>query len=149
MPGKVNPVIPEAVIQAAVRMIGYDHQVTLAASMGVLELNAFLPLVADCLTDGIALLGNAMDMLRSKCVDGIAFNEAKSQSLKDSSIALLTALVPIVGYDRAVNLVHEAKEKNVTIRQVVLASGIMKEDAFDTLLSPESVMRLGSPDPKA
>ncbi len=149
MPGKVNPVIPEAVIQIGIRLIGYDHQVTLAASMGILELNAFLPLVADCLTDGIQLLGAAADMLRSKCVEGIAFNETKSQCLKDSPIALLTALVPIVGYDRAVNLVHEAKAKNMSIRQAVLASGIMKEEAFEALLSPECVMRLGSPDQKS
>jgi len=144
MPGKVNPVIPEAMTQASLRMIAYDHSITMAASMGNLELNAFLPLLADCLLDGIDLLANGMDSLRKNCVDGIIAHEKRCRSCIEGSTAILTTLVSQIGYSNAVKIVHDAAEQGKTVRQVVIEAGYMREEAFNDMLSPESVMRAGT-----
>ncbi|MGE4351953.1 MAG: aspartate ammonia-lyase [Bdellovibrionales bacterium] len=149
MPGKVNPVIPEATTQSALRMIGYDHGITLAASMGNLELNAFLPLVADSLLDGMDLMAHAIRMLQTHCVEGIVANEQRCHANIEGSTAILTALVPQIGYYNAVKIVHQAQEQGKTIRQAVLDAGYMDQAAFDDMLSASSVSRLGSPDPVA
>jgi len=144
MPGKVNPVIPEAMTQAALRMIAYDHSVTLCASMGNLELNAFLPLVADCLLDGIDIMARAMDSLRKFCIENIKVNEKRCQANVESSTAILTTLVAQIGYSNAVKIVHDAEEQGKTVRQVVIEQGYMRQEAFDDMISPESVLRSGS-----
>jgi len=145
MPGKVNPVIPETMTQAALRMIGYDHEITLVAAMGNLELNAFLPLVADSLLDGIDILANAMATFRVQCVEGIEVNEARCRANVEGSTAILTALVPMIGYSQAVRIVDVAKEQGKSVREVVLDAGHMKAHEFDEMISPEAVNRLGSP----
>ena len=144
MPGKVNPVIPEVMTQAALRMIAYDHSVTMCASMGNLELNAFLPLVADSLLDGIDIMGRAMDSLRKFCVNDIKANEKRCRANVEGSTAILTSLVAQIGYSNAAKIVHDAEEQGKTVRQVVIEAGYMREEAFNDMLSPESVMRAGS-----
>jgi len=145
MPGKVNPVIPEAITQAAMRVIGYDTQITMAAAAGNLELNAFLPLVADCLLNGIDLLANAAEIFRKKCVEGVTANEAACRARVEGSTALGTALVAPLGHEKASAVVKKAKAEGKTIRQVVLDEGLMSEDAFNQAVSPEAVLRLGVP----
>ncbi len=145
MPGKVNPVIPEALTQAALRVMGYDYCITMAASMGNLELNAFVPLIADSLLDGIDLMTHAMESMTKYCVEGLIADEKQCAKNIEGSTAILTALVPQIGYSKAVKVVHDAQEQNKTIRQVVLESGYMDETAFNDMISPESVLRLGSP----
>ncbi len=144
MPGKVNPVIPEAVTQAAMRMIGHDAQITMAAAAGNLELNAFLPLIADCLLDGIDLLANAAVILREKCVEGLTANEDKCRQRVEGSTALVTALVSSIGYARASAVSKKAKQQGKTVRQIVLEEGLMTEESFNRLVSPEAVLRLGA-----
>lgn len=146
MPGKVNPVIPEALTQAALRMMGYDYSITMAASMGNLELNAFLPLIADSLLDGINLMTQSITSMRTYCVEGLTANRQHCCANIEGSMAILTALVPLIGYSKAVKVVHDAQEQGKTIRQVVLEAGYMDEAAFNEIISPEAVTRLGSPD---
>jgi aspartate ammonia-lyase len=144
MPGKVNPVIPEAVSQAALTVMAHDQAIALACSLGNLELNAFLPLVADALLDSIELLTNACSILRRLCVEGIAANEPQCRRLVDSSTATVTALIEAIGYDAAQGVSAAACAEGRAVRAVVLERGLMSAEEFERLISPEAVLRLGS-----
>ncbi len=146
MPGKVNPVIPEAVTQAAFRVMANDVAIAQACASGTLELNPFLPLVAECLLESLDLLRGACDIFRRLCVEGIEPNVARCRSNVDSATAIVTALVEEIGYDAASEIAQAARESGVSIRQVVLGRGLMSEEAFDRLIAPERVTRLGSPE---
>ncbi|MGE4350798.1 MAG: aspartate ammonia-lyase [Bdellovibrionales bacterium] len=145
MPGKVNPVIPEAVIQAALCVYGRELQTSLAAAAGNLELNAFLPLIAKSLLESVDLLKNAADMLREKCIDGLVAHEEKCRAHVEGSTALATALVATLGYEKACEIARQAKAEKKTVRQIVLRDQIMTEEEFNTLITPEALLRLGSP----
>jgi len=143
MPGKVNPVIPEAVSQAAMRVIGHDSTITMACAAGSLELNPFLPLVADCLLDSLDLLARADDLLRRHCIDGLEVDEARCRRHVENSTAAATALLPVLGYERAGEAAKLAVENNRSIRETVIAQGWLTGGEFDVLISPEAVCRLG------
>ncbi|MGB8203923.1 MAG: aspartate ammonia-lyase, partial [Candidatus Baltobacteraceae bacterium] len=108
MPGKVNPVIPEAVTQAALMVSAYDQAIASAASLGSLELNAFLPLIADALLTSVDLLAGACDILARLCVDGIEADAGRCRQSVETSTATATALVPALGYSAAARLAAEA-----------------------------------------
>ncbi len=144
MPGKVNPVIPEAVTQVAMRVIGNDVIITQAASSGSLELNPFLPIIADCLLESADLLSAADRLLAARCITGIEANEEKCRSAVRASTAVATALVPVLGYERVCDLVKKAKETNLTVREAVLQSGLVTPEQFEQFTSPEAVCRLGT-----
>ncbi len=146
MPGKVNPVIPEAASQVAMLVIGYDAAITYACSSGNLELNPFLPLVAASMLDGIELLGRACDLMRRLCVEGMEADEERCRAEVLSSTALVTALVPALGYDGAGRVAKKAQETGKTIREVALGEGLLTEDEFETIISAEAAVRLGSPE---
>jgi aspartate ammonia-lyase len=145
MPGKVNPVIPEAASQAAMLVLGHDATIAHACSAGTLELNPFLPLVAHCLLESLELLARADDILRRHCVDGIEADETRCRDYVENSTASATALVSVLGYERAADTVRLAKEKKSTIRETVMAQGWLTGGEFDVLISAENVCRLGSP----
>jgi aspartate ammonia-lyase len=145
MPGKVNPVIPEAVSQAAMLVIGHDTSITMACAAGNLELNPFLPLVAHCLLENLELLSRADDILRRHCVEGIEADEARCQAHVASSTAAATALVPVLGYEGACEVANTARLKGRPVRDVATESGRISAIDFDALVSPEAVCRLGSP----
>ena len=145
MPGKVNPVIPEAVSQAALLVFGYDATIATAAGLGSLELNAFMPLIAACLLQGLSLLANCDELLRRYCVEGIEADEERCAAHVRASSAAATALVPEIGYDAACEVVREALERGETIRDVVVADGRLSADQYDELLTAEAVCRLGTP----
>jgi len=145
MPGKVNPVIPEAVSQAAMRVMGNDQTIALACSQGNLELNAFLPLVADCLLESCTLLARACDIFRRHCVEGIEANEARCRAHVESSTATVTALLPELGYEKAGAVAERAQSTGRSVRRIVLEEGLLSEARFEELVSPEAVCRLGSP----
>ena len=146
MPGKVNPVVPEAVTQAGFLYMGYDQVICAAASAGSLELNPFLPLVAHCLLDGTDLLSRGCQSLARLCVKGLEADEARCRSHVESSTATATALVPALGYEAACALAKTACEQGLTIREAALRSGLLTQERFEELVSPEAVMRLGSPE---
>ena len=145
MPGKVNPVVPEAVSQAAMLVMGYDAVIAQACAAGSLELNPFLPLVATCLLESGDLLARAADILRRLCIEGIEADEARCRRHVEGSTAIATALLPALGYEAACGVVQLAKQSDRSIRQVVLAEGLLTAEQFDALICPEAVCRLGMP----
>jgi aspartate ammonia-lyase len=147
MPGKVNPVIPEAVSQAAMLVMSNDMAIAAAAAAGSLELNPFLPLVADCLLGSLGLLAQSCLILRRECVEGIVADEARCRAHVESSTAAATALVGELGYETVCAVADRAAETGRTIREVVVGEGLLTEEAFDDSLTPEAVMRLGAPAP--
>ncbi len=145
MPGKVNPVIPEAVSQTAMIAMSNDNTIASAAATGNLELNPFLPLIADCLLGSISLLSRSCLILRRYCVEGIEANEERCRKHVESSTAIATALVPALGYDTTCEVVGRAEATGCTIREIILRERLLSEQSFEQLLSPEAVMRLGIP----
>ncbi len=143
MPGKVNPVICEAIGQSALQVISQDTAVTLAAQSGQLELNAFLPLVAHALLGNLALLERACTLFRERCIDGIQANAERCNSLLEHSHAQVTALVPTLGYELAADVAKEAQLTQQTIRSVVLARGLIAAQVLDRLLSADAMTALG------
>jgi aspartate ammonia-lyase len=145
MPGKVNPVIPEAVSQAAMVVMANDQAIAMACSMGNLELNAFLPVIADSLLGSLSLLENACRIFRTHCVEGLRANEERCRSHVAGATAAVTALVEIIGYEHATAVAAEARASGKPVRQLVIEKGLLTGDQFDALVSAEAVMRLGSP----
>lgn len=134
MPGKVNPVIPEAVIQVAAQVIGNDAAVAFGGQAGYFELNAMLPVIAYNLLQSIDLLSAVVRLLAEKCVNGISANRDKCAANIEQSLALSTYLAPSIGYDKASAVAKQAYAAGKTIREVVLAEKIMSEQQFDALL---------------
>jgi aspartate ammonia-lyase len=148
MPGKVNPVIPEAVSQAAIVVMSNDQAIAHACGMGNLELNAFLPLVADALLGNLDLLRNACRIFRELCVAGIEADESRCRAHVEGATASLTAMVELLGYEQVQALAARARNEGKSVREVVLEEGRLTPEQFDQLISPESVARLGSPAPE-
>ncbi len=144
MPGKVNPVIPEAVTQAAILAMTHDHAIALAVSQGSLELNAFLPLVAHCLLESFDLLARACAILRSHCVEGLEADEARCRRHVENGTAAATALLPLLGYDAVCKLLERAQTTGVSIKHQGVAEGLFTEVEFQEFITPEAVNRLGS-----
>ena len=134
MPGKVNPVIPEVVLQAAAQVIGNDTTITVAGQKGQFELNTMQPLIAYNLLQSIHLLGESARVLVEKCVKGIQADEKKCNGYVEKSLALATYLVPRLGYDRAAELSKLAHETGKTIRDVVIENKVMTSAEFDDLI---------------
>lgn len=143
MPGKVNPVVPEAAAQAAILAMGNDQIVAQAAAAGNLELNQFLPLIAHTLSGTIETLTNVSSMLREKCVSGIKANEEACRKNVMNSTALVTAIVPEIGYEQACEIVNVAKQNGSTVYEAILQRGLISIQKMNDLLSPESVCKLG------
>jgi len=148
MPGKVNPVIPEAVCQAAIMVMANDTAITQACSAGNLELNQLMPLIADAMLTNIQLLTNACDIFARLCVCGIEANEKRCKQNIETSTAIVTALVEKIGYEKSQQIAAAAKNENKTIRQIVLEKNIMSETEFDALITPQKVTMLGRPENK-
>ena len=146
MPGKVNPVIPEAVSQVAMLVMGHDATIASACAAGSLELNPFLPLVAACLLESLELLGRADDILCRHCVSGLEADEVRCREHVLNSTAAATALLPALGYDQVCELARSSAETGRTVRELAITKGWLSAAAFDELISPEAVCRLGTPD---
>jgi len=144
MPGKVNPVIPEAVAQAAIQVMSNDQTIAVACSLGNLELNQFMPLIADALLSSFELLSNAADIFRRNCVAGIEADEARCARNVENATASVTALVEVAGYERAQAIAKTAREKGISIKQSAIESGAVTAGQFDEMVSPENVTKLGS-----
>jgi len=136
MPGKVNPVVPEAVIQAAIQVMGNDQAVAIGGTRGNFELNVALPLIAHNLLQSIHLLAGAAGLLEQKCVRGIAANRSTCEGYIENSLALVTGFVPHIGYERAAAIAKEALGSGKTVRQVVMEAGILSEELINEVLGP-------------
>jgi len=141
MPGKVNPVIPEVVNQIAFKVIGNDLTVSLAAEAGQLELNVMEPVIVQSILESMEMLINGMDTLRQRCIVGITANEDRCKELVMNSIGLVTALVPMIGYEAATMVAKEALEKNASVYDLVLEKNLMSKEELDNFLKPENMLK--------
>jgi fumarate hydratase class II len=134
MPGKINPVIPETVIQAAAQVIGNDTTITLGAQSGNFELNAMLPLIAYNLLQSIELISRGAAVFAEKCITGISANAEKCASDIEKSIALATLLVPYTGYDKAAVVAKKAYETGMTVKEIAVEEKLISEEVLNKLL---------------
>jgi len=145
MPGKVNPVIAEMVAQVSMRVIANDSAITMASSMGQLELNAFTPLIAESLLESLELLNNAVIIFREKCIEGIKADEEKCKENLEKSTAMVTALIHHIGYDKSSEIAKQALREGKTIREVLNEENILSMEKIDEILNPFEVTRPGIP----
>jgi fumarate hydratase class II len=134
MPGKVNPVLCEAVTQVAAQVVGNDATVAFAGSQGNFELNVYVPVMARNVLESIALLTNACALFAERCVDGIEADEARCLAYAESSPSLGTSLNPYLGYEKAAELVKESMATGRSIRDLVLDEGLIDPDELDRAL---------------
>ncbi len=137
MPGKVNPVIPEVVNQVAFSVIGADATVTAAAEGGQLQLNAFEPVIAHSILQSLLWMTGAARTLRVNCIDGITPNLTRLTMQVETSVGVVTALTPYIGYAASATLAHTALTTNASIADLVVAAGLMERDEVMKVLSPE------------
>jgi fumarate hydratase class II len=136
MPGKVNPVIPEAVNMVAAQILGNDTAIALGGLNGSLDLNVMMPVIAYNLLDSIELAGNVCNVFADRCVRGIRANPEQCRTYAERTAALVTAVAPLVGYDAAARLYAEALAADRPIREVLLASGRLSAEQVDEALDP-------------
>ena len=136
MPGKVNPVIPESVLMVAAQVVGNDTTVALAGMSGVFELNVMMPLIAHNLLQSIEILGNASHLLAEKCVEGIEANRDRCEELVEKSLAMVTSLVPKIGYDAAAEIAKESVKTGKTVRELCREKQVLPEDELREALDP-------------
>jgi aspartate ammonia-lyase len=139
MPGKVNPVIPEVVNMVGFRVIGSDQTVTMAAEAGQLQLNVFEPVIAACIFEAQTLFINAIRTLRVECVQGITANADVCRHYVDVSIGTVTALSPLIGYERATELAAEAARTGRGILELVREKGILSDEQLVAVFKPREM----------
>ena len=142
MPGKVNPVIPEMVNQVAFSVIGNDVTVTMAAEAGQLQLNAFEPVIAHTLLQGISWMTTAFRTLAELCIAGIEVNLEHLEASTARSVGIVTALTPHLGYAAAADIAKAALAGEGMVRDLVLATGLVDAEQLDGLLHPERLAGL-------
>lgn len=143
MPGKVNPVIPESVIQVALKTIANDQTIALVAAMGQLELNHLFPLLTHSMLESLMLLNNATKVFTTRCIEGIKANEEQCKRLLLRSESIITVLVPMLGYQKIAQLLNTAQKNNTPIKTVLLESKLITEEQLNRLLSPGNMYQLG------
>ncbi|MDZ7739444.1 MAG: class II fumarate hydratase [Bacteroidales bacterium] len=134
MPGKVNPVIPEAVMQVAAQVTGNDATITAAAKAGNFELNTMLPLIAYNLIQSTVILSSVSGIFASKCIDGISANADRCRSNVENSLDVAVKLIPYTGYDKASEIARKAYEQGKTVKEVVREEGVLTEEQMKKVL---------------
>ncbi|TXT17137.1 MAG: aspartate ammonia-lyase [Erysipelotrichaceae bacterium] len=141
--GKINPVILEAIIQIALKVQGNDSIITSAVSLGVLELNAFGPLIIDALLESMNLLNSAAVKMRTHVLEGLSINEAICMEHLEKSNALITILNPILGYETISHIIAKANLEHKTIRTILLEEELFSQEELDRYLDPQSMISPG------
>ncbi len=139
MPGKVNPVIPEVTNQVCFKVIGNDTTVAFAAEAGQLQLNVMEPVIAESILESVTWLRNAIDTLRTKCIEGITINADHCYEMVKNSIGIVTALNPYIGYKASTKIAKEALETGRSVYDLVLAHGLMSKEMLDKALDPKAM----------
>jgi fumarate hydratase class II len=139
MPGKVNPVICESMIQVCAQVIGNDTAITIGGMGGVFELNLMLPVIAHNLLQSIHILNGACKMFKVNLVDNLEANEKACADYIEGSLAMCTSLAPVIGYDKAAHLAHVAYETGKTVHEVAMEENVLPEDELNRLLDPRSM----------
>ena len=145
MPGKVNPVIPEVVNQVAFRITGNDVTVSMAVEAGQFELNAFEPVVFESLFQSIKMLDHAAVTFKINCVDGITANADRCEELLESSVGIITAICPYIGYTQAAALAKEALKKNIPVRSLLIERNIISAKEAEKILDVYAMTQPGVP----
>jgi fumarate hydratase class II len=146
MPGKVNPVIAESMIQVACRVLGNDTVVTAAGFGGIgsiFELNVAMPVMIDAFIESVKLIGNVADVFTDKLLVGLQVNEDQCRALIDQSLMMFTSLAPVLGYETCAKLAKQAFAENKTIRQLVSEQNLVPAAELEKLLDPDSMTRPG------
>jgi fumarate hydratase class II len=143
MPGKVNPVIPESVLMVAAQVVGNDATITLAGMSGNFELNVMMPVIAYALLQSISILANVSRLLAERCVDGIEANVERCAELVERSLAMVTSLVPKIGYDAAAEIAKESMRSGRTVREICRERGVLPEAELAEALDPWSMTEGG------
>jgi fumarate hydratase class II len=144
MPGKVNPVIPEAVTMIAAQVIGNDVTITIGGQSGNFELNVMKPVIAFNLLQSIQLLSTGSRVLAEKCVDGLKADRERSKEMVERSLAMVTSLAPKIGYDNAAAIAKEAFQTGRTVREVAMAREVLSEEELEQALDPWAMTEGGS-----
>jgi fumarate hydratase class II len=145
MPGKVNPTQAEAMLMVAIQVIASDVAVTMGGNEGNFELNAFRPILIDNYLHSALIMADMCDHLREFMIEGTKLNEAKLKENIERSVMMVTALSPVIGYDQASVIAHQAIDHDLTLRQAALANGV-SEELFDRVVNPLALTRGGSAD---
>jgi fumarate hydratase class II len=144
MPGKVNPVMCEALMQVCAQVFGGDATITWAAAAGSsFELNVMMPVMAHHFLENARVLANAVRAFTEKCVRGIAANEQRCNELVEYSMAMVTSLAPIIGYDRAAEIAKESAKTGKTVRQLCQEQAILPPAELAAALDPVEMTRPG------
>ena len=145
MPGKVNPVLPEAVTQVATKVMGNDATVGLAGSQGNFELNVFLPVMAHAVLESIRLLANVSRLFADRCIDDIEADAERCRAYAEGSLSVATSLNPYLGYETVAKLIKESRRTGTPIRKLVLDQGLLDEARLDQALDVLALTRGGVP----
>jgi len=146
MPGKVNPVICESVVMVCCRVIGNDQTVSTAALGGVgsiLDLAVAMPVMAEAMLDSIQVLAGASGMLVDRLLDGLEPDAERCKALIEGSLAMVTSLVPVIGYDKSAAIAYRAFEEGKTVRELLIAEDVLPRERLDELLDPRSMTEPG------
>jgi fumarate hydratase class II len=143
MPGKVNPVIPEAVQQVAAQVVGNDGAITFAATASTLELNTAMPVMARNLLESLRLLANVARLLADRCIAGLTADEATMRRYAESSSAVVTALNPVLGYEEAARVAKRAMAERRSVREIILEEGLVDAATLDSALDVLKMTRGG------
>ena len=146
MPGKINPVIPEAAAQVGIKILGNDVTINQCVSMGQLELNQFAPMIAFVFLESLELLINTNNMLVKNCINEIRPNKENIKKMLNVSTATLTALLPRLGYKKVSKIAENLEKTDLTVKEYVVKNNILTEEDFDYLTSSEAVLALGQRD---
>jgi fumarate hydratase, class II len=143
MPGKVNPVMCEALMQVCAQVIGNDTVATWAGANGNFDLNVMMPVLAHNILESIRLLTNAANVFRERCVEGITANKERCNELVEYSMAMVTSLAPIIGYDRAAEIAKESAKTGKTVRQICREKQVLSEAELEKALDPVEMTKPG------
>lgn len=145
MPGKVNPVMAESLMQVCAHVVGNDAAITLGGLSGNFELNVMMPMMAHNLLQSIDLLTNAIDLFDERCLQGLVADRERCEGLIEESLAMCTALAPVIGYDKAAEIAKKAHETGKTVRAVALEEEVLPEYELEHLLDPRPMTEAGIP----
>ena len=140
MPGKVNPTQEEVMVMVAIQVIGEDNSVAFAASQGNFESNAMWPIIINNVLHSARILGDACVKLREYSIEGIKLDQNRIDKFVGESLMLVTALSPIIGYDKASAIAHRALDQNTTLREAALSGGFISVEEFDKVMDPKKMV---------
>jgi fumarate hydratase, class II len=143
MPGKVNPTQFEAMVMVCIEVVGEDTAVAFAGSQGNFDLNAMRPIVINNFLHSARILGDACEKFRHFSVEGTRLNRQRIDDMVDRSLMLVTALSPVIGYDKASAIAHQANDEGLTLKEAALKSGYIDAKRFDEIVDPREMVGHG------